>query len=227
MKWFGIFFGGAAVFAVVAGAPAMAQGTGAGSVSTKYDSSAENAEELLTGPDRYAWQRPDRLMRLLSIREGEKVADLGAGRSYFTDTLSLLVGYSGKVYAVETDPELVAYLETRAAGHEFDNTIVVQGSETDPSLPQDALDLVLTVNTWHRFGDRRPMREAVGRALKPGGRFVVVDWHLGEIAIAPPVERRLPRAELIEEMVADGWTVTTNSRLLKYQYLLIFTPPAP
>ena len=119
------------------------------------------------------------------------------------------------------------YLETKAAETTFDNTVVVQGSETDPNLPEDALDLVLTVNTWHRLGDRRPMREAVRRALKPGGRFVVVDWHLGEITIAPPVERRLPRAELIDEMVADGWTVTTNSRLLKYQYLLIFTPPAP
>ncbi|MCH7780092.1 MAG: hypothetical protein IH848_04540, partial [Acidobacteria bacterium] len=113
------------------------------------------------------------------------------------------------------------------AGQDFDHTIVVRGSETDPNLPKDALGLILTVNTWHRLGDRRPMREAVSRALKPGGRFVVVDWHLGEIAIAPPVERRLPREELIAEMVADGWTVTTNSRLLKYQYLLIFTPPAP
>lgn len=227
MKRFGIFFGGVAVLAAATGAAAAVQGSGAGSVLTTYDSSAENAVELLAGPERFAWQRPDRLLRLLSIREGEKVADLGAGIGYFTSTLSSIVGHSGTVYAVETDPELLKHLEIKAAGQDFDNTIVVRGSETDPNLPEDALDLILTVNTWHRLGDRRPMREAVSRALKPGGRFVVVDWHLGEIAIAPPVERRLPREELIAEMVADGWTVTTNSRLLKYQYLLIFTPPAP
>ncbi len=228
MKWFGIFFGGLDVLAAAAGAAAVAQGSGGGSVSTTYDVSAENAAELLAGPDRFAWQRPDRLLRILSIREGEKVADLGAGMGYFVRTLSSVVGYTGKVYAVETDPALLEYLKIEAAGHTFDNTIVVRGSETDPNLPEDALDLVLTVNTWHRFGDRRQMREAVQRALKPGGRFVVVDWHVGEIiTIAPPVERRLPSAELIDEMVADGWTVTTNSRLLKYQYLLIFTPPAP
>lgn len=227
MKRFGIFFGGIVVLAAATGAAAAVQGSGAGSVLTTYDSSAENAVELLAGPERFAWQRPDRLLRLLSIREGEKVADLGAGIGYFTSTLSSIVGRSGTVYAVETDPELLKRLEIKAAGQDFDNTIVVRGSETDPNLPEDALDLILTVNTWHRLGDRRPMREAVSRALKPGGRFVVVDWHLGEIAIAPPVERRLPRAELIAEMVADGWTVTTNSRLLKYQYLLIFIPPAP
>lgn len=227
MKRFGIFFGGIVVLAAATGAAAAVQGSGAGSVLTTYDSSAENAVELLAGPERFAWQRPDRLLRLLSIREGEKVADLGAGIGYFTSTLSSIVGRSGTVYAVETDPELLKHLEIKAAGQDFDNTIVVRGSETDPNLPEDALDLILTVNTWHRLGDRRPMREAVSRALKPGGRFVVVDWHLGEIAIAPPVERRLPRAELIAEMVADGWTVTTNSRLLKYQYLLIFIPPAP
>ena len=227
MKRFGIFFGGLVVFAAAVGALVVAQETGGGSVATTYDSSAENEAGLLAGPDRFGWQRPDQLLRLLSIRKGEQVADLGAGMGYFVGTLSALVGYSGKVYAVETDPRLLEYLETKAAGNDFDNTIVVRGSQTDPNLPDDALDLVLTVNTWHRFGDRRPMREAVRRALKPGGRFVVVDWHLGEIAIAPPAERRLPRAELIDEMVADGWTVTTTSRLLKYQYLVIFTPSAP
>jgi len=227
MKRFGIFFGGFVVFAAAVGALVVAQETGGGSVATTYDSSAENEAGLLAGPDRFGWQRPDQLLRLLSIRKGEQVADLGAGMGYFVGTLSALVGYSGKVYAVETDPRLLEYLETKAAENDFDNTIVVRGSQTDPKLPDDALDLVLTVNTWHRFSDRRPMREAVRRALKPGGRFVVVDWHLGEIAIAPPVEHRLPRAELIDEMVADGWTVTTNSRLLKYQYLVIFTSSAP
>jgi len=220
------FFVGIAVFSA-AGLPATAQKAGGGSVSTSYDVGAENKTELLSGPGRYEWQRPDRLIGLLAIQEGEQVADIGAGLGYFSDTLSRVVGEFGKVYAVETEQVLVDYLEERNGTHGWGNTVVMLGSETDLGLPAGALDLVLTVNTWHRFGDRRLPREAVQRALKPGGRFVVVDWHAGEIPIAPPLDKRLPRADLIDEMVADGWTVTTNSRLLKYQYLLIFTPPAP
>jgi len=213
----------AGLAAAAAVSPAMSQKTG--SVTTSYDSSDENRPSLLAGPTRHEWQRPDRIIRLLAIREGEQVADLGAGRGYFSDVFTGMVGTSGKVYAVEMDPELAEYLETHYAT--YGNAVAIRGTETDPGLPSHALDLVLTVNTWHRIGNRIPMREAVQRALKPGGRFVVVDWHQGEIAIAPTVDRRLPREELIEEMIADGWTVTTDSRMLKYQYFLIFTPPAP
>jgi predicted methyltransferase len=219
------FFVGAVVLALAVG-PSIAQKSGSGSVSTSYDTGAIDAATLLTGPARYEWQRPDQVIRFLAIREGEQVADIGAGMGYFSDTFSDIVGESGKVYAVETDPELIDYLEKRNAAHVFHNTVVVRAGETDLELPAGSLDLALTVNTWHRFGDRRPLREALRQALKPGGRFVVLDWHLGEIPIAPPVERRLPPAELIEEMVADGWTLTTNSRMLPYQYLLVFTPPA-
>ncbi len=226
MRQLGVFlFVGAAVLAL-AGAAAIAQNSGSGSVSTTYEVGAEDSPALLMGPDRFAWQRPDQVIRLLAIREGEQVADVGAGMGYFSDTFSEIVGESGKVYAVETDDGLLDHLEKRNAAHVYHNTVVVRGSETDPGLPDGALDLALAVNTWHRLSDRRPQREALQRALKPGGRFVVIDWHLGEIPIGPPVGRRLPRVELIDEMVAAGWTLTTDSRLLKYQYLLIFTPPA-
>jgi arsenite methyltransferase len=226
MKRFGMFFFAGAAVLALAGGPSIAQKSGSGSVSTSYDSSKDPAT-LLTGTERYAWQRPDQVIRFLAIREGEQVADIGAGMGYFSDVFSGMVGESGKVYAIETDPELVDYLEKRNASHPFPNTVVVRADETDLGLPTDTLDLAMTVNTWHRFADRGPLREALRKALKTGGRFVVLDWHLGEIPIAPPVEQRLPPAELIEEMVADGWTLTTNSRLLKYQYLLVFTPPAP
>ena len=207
--------------------PLSAQESKPTGVSTKYDTSALDSSGLLFGTERFEWQRPDRIMGLLAIRQGEKVADIGAGLGYFSDNLSQIVGESGQVYAVETNPEMVDFLKMRNARHTYDNTVVVQGSETDPGLPSGSLDLVLTVNTWHKLSDRGPLREAVRTALKPGGRFVVVDWHLGEIPIAPPVETRLSPTVLIDEMVANGWTVTTNSRMLKYQYLLIFTAPTP
>ena len=226
MKRLGIFFLlGMAAF-LAAHPTLLAQESGAGSVSTSYELQPENKAELLAGSDRYLWQRPDRVLGLLAIREGERVADIGAGLGFFTDGLSSLVGVSGKVYAVEFDPVLVDHLEVSSRANRNANMAVIHATESEPGLPVDELDLILTVNTWHRFGDRAPIRAAVREALKPGGRFVVVDWHMGEIPVLPEEAQRLPRETLIKEMIAEGWTLMTDSRSLEYQYLLIFTAPA-
>jgi SAM-dependent methyltransferase len=166
------------------------------------------------------------VLGLLSIREGEHVADLGAGVGFFAGPISAQLGERGILYLVETDPRLLEVLEQSSGGWIFDNTVVVRGGESDPGLPEGELDLVLAVNTWHRLADRRAMREAIQRALKPGGRLAIIDWHLGDVPIAPPVERRLPHDELVAEMKAAGWTVTTDASILEYQYFVIFTPPA-
>lgn len=206
--------------------PVGSQQSGTPKVSTSYE--RPEGAELLTGASRNEWQRPDRVLGLLEVREGEAIADVGAGMGYFTNRLSQIVGAEGKVYAVEVDPLLVRHLERANERHVFDNTVVIQATETDLGLPADGtLDLVMTVNTWHRLDERGRLLESVRQALKPSGRFVVIDWHEGQIPVAPPAEERLNRVELIAQMERGGWALTTDSRLLKYQYLLIFRPPAP
>lgn len=227
MKRLGIFFLLAGMAVLTVHRPLLAQKAGGGNVSTSYELGPENKPELLTGSERYSWQRPDRVIGMLAVREGERVADIGAGTGYFSKILSNLVGLTGKVYAVEFDSVLLDQLEKASAEYRNANTTVIHATETDPGLPVGELDLALSVNTWHRFGDRTPIRAAVKKALKPGGRFVVVDWHMGEIPMLPAEARRLSREDLIKEMVADGWTLTTDSRLLAYQYLLIFSAPVP
>lgn len=190
------------------------------------DSFNEDSDELLIGPARQDWQAPRSVLRLLSIRSGETIGELGAGKGFFTYQFSTRVGPMGKVYAVENNPDLIAHLQEYATTFDTANTVVVHGGDADPRLPEGQLDLVFAANTWHRVKDRNAMRERVWRALKPGGRFVVIDWRLEESPLAPPVGRRLGRSALIAEMEAHGWTLTTDSRVLQYQYFLIFTRPA-
>jgi hypothetical protein len=54
---------------------------------------------ILEGPDRDAWQRPEKIMDELAIGEGSVVADLGAGGGWFTVRLAHRVGPNGRVYA--------------------------------------------------------------------------------------------------------------------------------
>ena len=215
---------GIVLFLASSGIPA--QDSSPGVVTTQSASIDEHSEELLFSGARGSWQRPDLVMQLLSDMRGESVADLGAGLGFFTYRLSNVVGVDGKVYAVEFEPTLIERLETFVAKLPRRNTVVIRGTASNPGLPEGELDMVLSVNTWHHVGNRNAMSQAVQQALKPSGRLVIIDWREGEISIAPPADHRLARKALIDEMKADGWTLTTDSRFLDYQYLLIFAPPS-
>jgi predicted methyltransferase len=185
---------------------------------------SEFSESLLTGAERHAWQQPREVVRMLSIRSGERVAEIGAARGFFTEQLAARVGEGGRAYAIETDPEMISILEEMLARYGDSRGEVVKATEDDLALPGD-LDMVFTANTWHHIKDRNAKREAVQASLKPGGRFVIIDWRTEECSFAPPVDHRLARKDLIAEMEADGWKLTTDARLLQYQYFLVFTPP--
>src|SRR5512143_1493294 len=87
------------------------------------------------GRDR--WQQPERVIDALGVRPGERVADLGAGGGYFTFRLADAVGPTGRVYAVDVDPDLLAYLRERAAREGRSNVEVIEATADDPHLPAD------------------------------------------------------------------------------------------
>jgi SAM-dependent methyltransferase len=62
---------------------------------------------ILESPDRDDWQQPDRIMDALRIRDGSRVADLGAGGGWFTIRLARRVGPNGRVYAHDIQPEMI------------------------------------------------------------------------------------------------------------------------
>ena len=186
---------------------------------------SEDRTELLEGKERFTWQRPDRVVQLLSLREGETVVDLGAGSGFFARILSSSVGLTGIVHALEFNPKLVEHMKSPQARDPYGNILpaLVEGGE----LPLGAgeADLVLSVNHWHRFQDRASIGSEVSRVLKPGGRLVIVDWHQSAPDWTIPQANRLDRKQLIDEMQAAGWELTSESHMLRYQFVMIFRKP--
>ena len=70
---------------------------------------------MLEGPDRDAWQRPEKIMDELRIAEGSVVADLGAGGGWFTVRLAHRVGPNGVVYAEDIQPQMIEAIKRRVA----------------------------------------------------------------------------------------------------------------
>jgi len=175
-------------------------------------------------PDRAEWQKPAVVVRVLTVETGQTVADIGAGTGYFTKVLSVEVGPSGKVYAVDVEPRMLDYI--RGRDDLLPNVVTIAAAPDDPKLPAGQIDLVTVVNTWHHIGDRVAYLAKLRPALSREGRVAIIDWRMGELPFGPPPAARLPREQVIAEFDRAGWRLVTESVALPYQYFLVFYPPA-
>ncbi|MCK5410871.1 MAG: methyltransferase domain-containing protein [Gemmatimonadetes bacterium] len=125
--------------------------------------------------DRAAWQRVPDVITALSIGEGSRVADVGAGGGYFTERLARDVGTGGRVFAVEISEPALARLARLAESQGLDNVEVIRGQIDGPGLPDRSLDAVLVVNAYHEMTEHAAMLAGLYRALRPGGRLVILD----------------------------------------------------
>ena len=76
---------------------------------------------------------------------------MGAGHGYLTTRLAGLVGSTGKVYANDLQPGMLQIIQDKARTEHLSNVEIVQGTETDARLPDNAIDLALLVDVYHEF----------------------------------------------------------------------------
>lgn len=178
-------------------------------------------------PNRAEWQKPDQIPGALGLKPGMAVADIGAGTGYFLKFFSDAVGPSGKVYAVDIEPKLTAYMQERAHREKTANVTVVLAAPDNPNLPAAALDVIFICDTWHHINDRIGYLGLLAKALKPGGAVAIVDFHKREAPVGPPLEHKMAREEVVAEFAEAGWVLASQSDILPYQYLLVFRVRLP
>jgi predicted methyltransferase len=166
-------------------------GTNAASSCATDAAALDRLRAIVDAPDRTdddrkldGGRKPREMLAFLDVKPGMRVAELGAGRGYTTELLARAVVPNGVVYA--QNPPALAKLfggDPLAARLERPVNRAVQRSDRDfdDPLPPDArdLDLVLINAFYHDAvwmnADRDKMNRAVLAALKPGGRYVVID----------------------------------------------------
>jgi ubiquinone/menaquinone biosynthesis C-methylase UbiE len=175
-------------------------------------------------PRRVRWQKPAAVLRVLGIRRGEVVADVGAGPGYWTVRLARAVGPSGRVFAVEPEIAVIEVLRRRLAAARTRNVTPVLGEADDPRLPVRSCDLVLLVNTYHHFADGIAFLRRLAAALKRGGRVVNIDFARRRTPVGPPVEHRIAREAFLRAARRAGLELVGEHRFLPYQYFVILRP---
>ena len=171
------------------------------------------------GFDRDDWQLPERVVEVLGIEPGDRIADVGAGGGYFTFRLADAVGAQGLVYAVDVDPDMVKYIAERASSEGYDQVVAVQATPDDPKLPERNVDLFFVSNTYHHIGSRPEYFAGLRRYLNDDGRIVILEYSGGWF----PPGHATSAEEIKRELAEAGYRLQHEYDFLEKQSFLVFT----
>ncbi len=115
------------------------------------------------------------LVRLMGAEPGSMVAEVGAGDGAFTIPLARAVGPNGRAVAVDISESALNKLRERGRRENVANVDVVVGAVDDPHLPAGQFDAVMIHNAYHEMTAHEAMLRHIRDALKPGGRFLLVE----------------------------------------------------
>lgn len=177
--------------------------------------------EWLERPERDFEENTIALLKNLNLKPGMKVADIGAGSGYHSRLIAKQIG-NGKVYAVDVEQEMIAYLNERIHREKLSNIQPVLGSETSVLLPAESIDLMLLVDVYHEFSSPYEMGTSMYNALKPNGKIVLVEFRMEDDAVPIKTIHKMSESQAIKEMKKAGFRLEKNYTNLPWQHCMVF-----
>lgn len=178
---------------------------------------------------REVFNRRKEILAACEIQPGQTVADIGAGTGLFTRLFSQAVGNEGRVIAVDISQNFLDHIRqtSQAAGLRNVETLLSPADSTE--LPADSVDVAFICDTYHHFEFPHKTMASLYRAVKPGGRVILIDfrrvpgessdWILSHVRAGQNVFER--------EIVQAGFRKTREEReLLRENYFVVFEKPA-
>lgn len=190
----------------------------------RFDDAA-SWSKVFDDPARDEWQKPASVVSAMGLAPGMIVADVGAGTGYFEPHLSKAVGPSGKVLAIDLEPDMVRWTNERAKREGLANVEARLGAADDPKLEAGTVDRVLVVDTWHHVGDRAAYAKKLATALRPGGSVFIVDF-TKESPHGPPAHARLTADEVAADLRGAGLEPKKIEANLPYQWMIGASRPS-
>ena len=205
-----------AVAAQTAAAPAQTPTTDTRKTSTPYTGDLT----IFDSPGRADRLRIDRVMDLLGIGPGKNVADVGAGSGWFTILAAKRVRESGRVYAVDINPEAIRYIKDRVQKEQLRNVKTILGQEDDPVLPADQIDAVLLLKTYHEVAKPVALLRHLRASLRPGAKVGIIDRNGDE------ENHGVNRDVVLKEAAQAGYELEGSYDFVKdgMDYFLVFKP---
>jgi predicted methyltransferase len=178
---------------------------------------------------REVYAKRQEIVDACGLKPGMAVADIGAGTGLFTRMFARKVGPAGKVYAVDIAPKFVEHVEKSCKEAGLKNVTGVVCTQTSAKLPDNSVDLVFICDTYHHFEFPQRTLASLHRALRPGGRLVLVDFHriLGKSSPWILVHVRAGQEVFTREIKEAGFKETGQEKFLEENYLVRFVKVKP
>ena len=215
------------IFLSVTDCAGLLAGPAAAQTPHTHDHSFGGAQEwakVFDDPKRDAWQKPHEVIQALALKPDAVIADIGSGTGYFAVRFAHMVA-KGRVYGLDTEPDMVKYLAERAKKESLPNVTAIAVASGEPKLPEKA-DLIVLVDVFHHIEGRERYFEKLRVSLKPGGRVAIIDFRM-DSPEGPPKAARIAPQQVKAEMKKAGYAVEREHGFLPNQYFLVFRPAGP
>lgn len=165
--------------------------------------------EIIASSYREAARDAPELVKVLGVKPGHTVADIGAGFGGWSVALARIIGPQGRVFATEIGQLQLATMRDIIAREQVSNITIIEGAGEGTNLPENCCDAVFMRNVYHLLPEPEPMVESVFRALRPGGRFAVIDFVARPGSALPPGVRKsregngIPISVAVDELKAS------------------------
>jgi SAM-dependent methyltransferase len=210
--WFCLILGTCSLWSQSAAPPSESRET-----STPYTGDLT----IFDSPGREDRLQINRVMDILNIHPGATVADIGAGSGWFTVRAARRVGDTGRVYAVDINPEAIQFIKERSQKEKILNVQTILGKPDDPLLPAHAIDAVLLLKTYHEVAHPVTLMNNLRPYLKPDARVGVIDRN------GTGTDHGVNRSVVIKEATEAGYRLVQQEDFVKgdhMDYFLVFTP---
>lgn len=178
------------------------------------------------------WPNPAGVLAQVGVKPGMDVIDLCSGDGWFTLQIARI---ARRVISIDIDPALLDVARHRLRENGVTNCEFLHGDAYDiATLWPRPVDFVFMANAFHGVPDRGRLSRSIYAALKPNGRFAVVNWDqlpreqttvLGEPR-GPKTELRLSSQDTAKAVTAERFDLVQLVKVPPYHYAAVFERPS-
>lgn len=180
--------------------------------------------DWLERPERDEEEDLTKLIASLGLKPGMIVADIGAGTGVLSLRMAERVGDEGKVVAVDVQQEMLDLIAKKTKEKKIDNVELILGTDKNPKLPKDTLDLALMVDVYHEFAHPYEMMRHIADSLKVNGRVVFVEYRKEDPKVPIKAVHKMSEEQVKKEIGLPELSLRYKETIgvLPRQHIIIF-----
>ena len=165
------------------------------------------------------------ILDAIKLKPTDVVADIGAGTGLFTRLFASNLGPEGRVIAVDIAQKFLDHIEVTCREQNLRNVEALLCTDDSTELPPESVDVAFICDTYHHFEFPQKTMTSLLKAMKPGGRVILIDFKRieGESSDWTMDHVRAGQEVFEAEVLESGFRKADEIKdLLKENYMVVF-----